>query len=154
MSRHRINGRKLGRNTNQRKALFKGLLNSLIIQEELKTTQTKAKAVQRLFDQLVTKAKPSTVHARRLLHAFLGNKSSVNKLVDDLIKRFGQRQSGFTRVTNLGLRRGDNAQIVKLELVDKSSPDLKQTQETTKSPKKTTKKPTKKTSKTSTKSSK
>ena len=148
MSRRRISGRKLGRNTNQRKALFKGLLNSLIIQEELKTTQTKAKAVQRLFDQLVTKAKPSSVHARRLLHAFLGNKSSVNKLVDDLTKRFGQRQSGFTRVTKLGLRRGDNAQIVKLEIVDKSSTDSKQDQKTTSSSKKLIKK----TSKSSTKS--
>ena len=150
MSRHRLNGRKLGRNTNQRKALFKGLLNSLIIQEELKTTQTKAKAVQRLFDQLVTKAKPSTVHARRLLHAFLGNKRSVNKLVDDLTKRFGQRQSGFTRVTKLGLRRGDNAQIVKLELVDKSSSDSNQAKKTTRSSKKSTSK----TSKTSTKTTK
>lgn len=125
MSRHRVKGRKFGRNTNQRKALFKGLLNSLINEEEIKTTQTKAKAIQPLFDKLVTKAKPATVHARRLLHSFLGDKESVNKLVDDLTKRFAKRTSGFTKVTKLGLRRGDNAQIVKLEFVDKVAPIAK-----------------------------
>ena len=139
MSRHRVKGRKLGRNTNQRKALFKSLLNSLIMHEEVKTTQTKAKAVQQLFDKLVTKAKPSTVHARRLLHAFLGDKNSVNKLVDELTKRFGKRNSGFTRVTKLGLRRGDNAPIVKLELVDKPTPEPKD-KKATKPAKKSSKK--------------
>lgn len=123
--RHRAKGKQLGRNTNQRKALFKGLLNSLILNEEVKTTESKAKAIQGLFDKLVTKARPATLHARRLVHAFLGEKESTNKLVDDLTKRFAKRSSGFTRVTKLGLRKGDNAPVVKLEFVDKKEPEEK-----------------------------
>ena len=117
--RHKISGYKLNRNTNQRKALFKSLLNSLIMKEEIKTTPAKAKAIQGVFDRLVSKGRLGTLHVRRLLHAFLGNQKSVNKLVDELAPRMDKRKSGFTRITKLGLRKGDNAPIVKMELVDK-----------------------------------
>jgi large subunit ribosomal protein L17 len=113
-----VAGRQLGRNINQRKSLFKSLINSLIQGEEIKTTQAKAKAIQGLFDKLVTRGKLGTIHARRLLHAFLQDKSSVNKLVDELVPRFGTRPSGFTSITKLGRRRGDNAEVVKIALVD------------------------------------
>ncbi|EKD94078.1 MAG: hypothetical protein ACD_27C00048G0002 [uncultured bacterium] len=116
--RHRIKGRQLNRNTHQRKALFKGLLNSLILREEIQTTQSKAKAIQGVFDKLVTKAKLGTVHVRRLLHAFLGNQEAVKKLVDELAPRMDKRPSGFTRINKLGVRRGDNASVVKMSLVD------------------------------------
>ncbi len=121
MSSHQIRGRKLNRNTNQRKALFKSLLNSLILKEEIKTTAPKAKAIQGVFDRLISRGKLGTLHVRRLLHAFLGDIKSVNKLVDELAPRTGQRNSGFTRVTKLGLRKGDNAPLVKLEIVDKKA---------------------------------
>lgn len=137
--RHHTKGKQLGRNTKQRKALFKGLLNSLILNEEVKTTKTKAKVIQGLFDKLVTKAKPATLHARRLLHAFLGDKNSTNKLVDELTTRFNKRNSGFTRVTKLGLRKGDNAQVVKLEIVDKKAPEEKAKKDVKKSAPKTKK---------------
>ncbi len=117
--KHSIRGRQLNRNIHQRKALFKGLVNSLIIHEEIKTTAPKAKAIQGLFDKLVTRGKLGTVHARRLLHAFLGDKQAVNKLVDDLGPRMRTRPGGFTRIVKLGRRRGDDAQIVKMEIVDK-----------------------------------
>lgn len=117
--RHQVAGKKLNRNTHQRKALFKGLLNSLIIKEHIQTTAPKAKAVQGVFDKLVGRAKLGTVHARRLLQAFLGDNQAVNKLVDDLAPRMKTRPSGFTRVTRLGLRKGDNAPIVQMEVVDK-----------------------------------
>lgn len=118
--RHQVAGKQLNRNTLQRKALFKGLLNSLIMKEEIKTTSAKAKAVQGLFDKLISKGKLGTVHVRRLLQAFLGDKQSVNKLVDELAPRMKSRTSGFTRVTKLGLRKGDNAPIVKMEVVEKA----------------------------------
>lgn len=119
MSRkHQVSGKKLNRNTLQRKALFKGLLNSFILKEQIKTTAPKAKAIQGIFDHLVSQGKLGTLHVRRLLHAFLGNQSAVNKLVDEIGPRTGQRKSGFTRITQLGLRKGDNAPIVKIELVD------------------------------------
>lgn len=116
--RHRVAGNQLGRTLNQRKSLFKSLINSLIQREEIKTTGAKAKAIQGLFDKLVSRGKLGTVHARRLLHAFLQDKSSVNKLVDELVPRFGSRPSGFTAVTKLGRRRGDNAEVVRIALVD------------------------------------
>ena len=117
--KHSIRGRQLNRNIHQRKALFKGLVNSLIIHEEIQTTAPKAKAIQGLFDKLVTRGKLGTVHARRLLNAFLGDKLAVNKLVDDLGPRMKTRPGGFTRIIKLGRRKGDDAQIVKMEIVDK-----------------------------------
>lgn len=117
--KHSIRGRQLNRDIHQRKALFKSLVNSLILHEEIQTTAPKAKAIQGLFDKLVSRGKLGTVHARRLLHAFLGDKQAVNKLVDDLGPRMRTRPGGFTRIIKLGRRKGDDAQIVKMEIVDK-----------------------------------
>lgn len=121
MAVHQVRGKKLNRNTKQRKALFKSLLNSLIMKEEIKTTAPKAKAIQGLFDRLISQGKLGTLHIRRLLHAFLGDKNAVNKLIDEIAPRMGKRSSGFTRITKLGLRKGDNASIVKMELVEKKA---------------------------------
>lgn len=115
----------LNRSSHQRKALFKGLINSLILKEEIKTTVSKAKAIQGLFDKLVTKGKLGTVHVRRLLHAFLGNQESVKKLVDELAPRMDQRTSGYTRIEKLGVRRGDNTMMVKMSLVDEKVVEVK-----------------------------
>lgn len=145
--KHNIRGRQLNRNIHQRKALFKGLVNSLIIHEEIQTTAPKAKAIQGLFDKLVTRGKLGTVHARRLLNAFLGDKQAVNKLVDDLGPRMKTRPGGFTRIIKLGRRKGDDAQIVKMEIVDKpvaKTEDKKAESKAVKAPtKKTVKKVTK-----------
>lgn len=122
MSRkHNRSGRKLGRNINQRKALFKSLINSLILNESVNTTTAKAKAIQGLFDKLLNKAKLGTVHVRRLLQAFLGDTKAVNKLVDEIAPRMKARPSGFTRIVKLGRRRGDDAPIVKMTLVEKEA---------------------------------
>lgn len=118
--KHRVKGVRLKRDHNERKALFKSLLNSLIMHEKIETTGAKAKAIRGVFDKLVTKAKPQTVHVRRLLHAFLGDIKSVNKLIDVLVPRMKDRSSGFTRIVKLGRRRGDDAPVVSMELVDKA----------------------------------
>jgi len=117
--RHRKKGKKLNRNTSQRKALFKNLIQALIIHEEIKTTQAKAKAIKGLVGKLITKAKKGSLHNRRQLLAFLQNKKVVSKLMDEIAPRFSKRQSGFTRFTNLNRRRGDDAMMVRLELVEK-----------------------------------
>lgn len=117
--RHRIAGKKLSRHKDHRKALFKNLINSLIIHGEIKTTESKAKAVRRLVEKLITKGKSGTLHARRLIAAFLQNKKVVNKIVDELAPIFKERPGGYTRMTRLGRRRGDDAMMVKLELVEK-----------------------------------
>lgn len=116
--RHAVKGRQLNRNTKARKALFKGLLNALIMKEEIKTTEGKAKAIQGVFDKLITKAKLGSVHVRRLLHAFLGDSDAVKKLVDDLAPRMDKRPSGFSRIAKLGVRRGDNARMVVMSIVE------------------------------------
>lgn len=117
--RHKIKGKTFNRNTNQRKALFRSLIQSLIIHEEIKTTLSKAKVIKRLVDKLITKAKAGTLQVRRQLMAFLPNKKAVNKLVDDIAPRVKQKTSGFTRFMRLGKRRGDDAMMVKMELVEK-----------------------------------
>lgn len=103
----------------QRKTLFKNLINALVIHGEIKTTESKAKAVRGLIDKLITRGKTGTLQARRMIGAFLQNKIAVKKIVDELGPLFKKRPGGFTRITRLGPRRGDKAMMVKLELVEK-----------------------------------
>jgi len=117
--RHRISGKKLSLNSNQRKALFKNLINSLVIYGKIKTTEAKAKVVRRLAEKLIAKGKEQTLHARRIIAAFLQNKRAVNKIVDELAPLFKKRPGGYTRIVRLGERKGDGAPKVKLELVEK-----------------------------------
>ncbi len=137
--RHRVAGKKLSRSRSHRKALFRNLLSALILHGEIKTTESKAKIVNRLFDKLVTKSKVGTLHARRSVAAFLNKKKVVNRLVDEIAPLFKDRPGGFTRIIRLGQRQGDDAMMVKLELVEK--PKLEKVEkETKKSPKKSSKK--------------
>ena len=122
--KHRVAGKKLARSRSHRKALFKNLLSALILHGEIRTTESKAKATRRIFDRLVTKGKSGTLHARRIVAAFLNNKKAVNKLVDEISPKFKDRPGGFTRMIRLGRRQGDDAMMVKLELVEK--PELKE----------------------------
>lgn len=117
--RHRVFGKKLSLTRSQRKSLFKKLISALVIHGQIKTTETKAKAIRGLVDKLITKGKNQTLHSRRLIAAFLQNKKAVNKIVDELGPLFKKRPGGFTRIIRLGKRRGDDAMMVKLELVEK-----------------------------------
>lgn len=118
--RHKKAKKILGRNTKQRKALFKGLIQSLILHEEIKTTEAKAKAIRRLVEKLVTKAKAGSLHVRRQILAFFPQKRAANKLVDEIAPRFARISGGFVRIIRLGRRRGDNAMVVKMEFVRKA----------------------------------
>lgn len=120
--RHRQAGSKLGRNIHQRQALFKQQAGALILNESIKTTLAKAKLLVRLMDKLITRAKKGTLASRRQLLAFLTQKQAVHKLVDDIAQRNKTRTSGFAKLIRLGARRGDNAMIARVELVDKSQP--------------------------------
>lgn len=123
--RHRVAGKKLARSRSHRKALFRNLLSALILHGEIKTTESKAKAVRRLFDRLVARGRAGTLHARRLVAAFLNNRQAVNKLVDEIAPKFKDRPGGFTRMIRLGRRRGDDAMMVKLELIEKPEVEKK-----------------------------
>lgn len=117
--KHRIATSKLSRDTNNRKALFKSLISSLIQVGEIKTTEAKAKAIKGLTDKLIRKAQDGSITARRLLARFFGRRDIVNKLVDNIAPTMKDRTSGFTRIIPLGKRRGDNATLVKMELIAK-----------------------------------
>jgi large subunit ribosomal protein L17 len=117
--RHRRRGKKLSRNTKQRQALFKGLIRSLILREEIKISEAKAKVIKPLADKLISKAKAGSLSARRQILAFLPDKQAVHKLFEVIVPRLKDRTSGFTRFIRLGHRRGDNTMMVKMEFVDK-----------------------------------
>src|ERR1700752_1996742 len=114
--RHTVSGYKLKRNIGARKALFKGLVTSVIEHERIVTTVPKAKAVQPLVEKMITLAKHDTLHTRRQAAAFLGTPDAVKKLFDKLGTRFGQRNGGYTRVVRLGNRKGDGAEQAMVEL--------------------------------------
>ena len=115
--RHNVSGYKLKRNIGARKALFKGMVTSVIEHERIVTTVPKAKAVQPLVEKMITLAKRDSLHTRRQAAAFLETPEAVKKLFDKLGTRFGQRNGGYTRVVRLGNRKGDGAEQAMLELV-------------------------------------
>ena len=108
---------KLGRNSSARKALFKSILTSLFKYERIETTEAKAKEVSGLADQLITLAKRGDLSARRQAAAQLADTEVVQKLFGSIAEQFKDRQGGYTRILKLGVRRGDAAPMVILELV-------------------------------------
>src|SRR5947209_9855217 len=115
--RHKKSGYKLKRNIGARKALFKGLVTSVIENERIVTTVPKAKAVRPIVEKMTTLAKRDTLHTRRQAAAFIETPEAVKKLFDKLGTRFGQRNGGYTRVVRLGNRKGDGAEQAIIELV-------------------------------------
>jgi large subunit ribosomal protein L17 len=93
------------------------LVTSVIESDFVITTVPKAKAVRPLVDKMITLAKDDTLHSRRQAAAFLRTPASVQKLFDKLGTKFGQRHGGYTRIVRLGWRKGDGAELAKLELV-------------------------------------
>lgn len=109
-------GRKFKRDTNERKALFKGLISSLILDEKIQTTLEKAKAIKGDVDKIVNKAKKENNMARYLLQPYLSS-DTMQKIIIDIAPRFNDRNSGYTRINRLGRRFSDNAQMVLMEWV-------------------------------------
>jgi len=108
---------KFNRNYNQRKALFKSQLQSLITWGKLTTTQPKAKVIKRMFDKLVTQAFKGTVAARRLLAGKLSSQEHADRLVDVIAPLLSDRKSGFTTIQKTSVRRGDAVVLSTLKLV-------------------------------------
>lgn len=115
--KHSVKGKQLNRNIHTRRALFKNLMLSLIKYGKINTTQAKAKAIQGAFEKMLTKAKVGTVQNRRLIDETLNQRKAVNQLVD-VIAPACKRQGGDTRIVKLGNRRGDDAAMVRLEIID------------------------------------
>src|ERR1700723_208027 len=115
--RHRVAGFKLKRPVDSRNALLRNLVTSVIEHERIVTTVPKAKAVRPWVEKMITLAKEDTLHSRRQAAMILRTPASVKKLFDTLGTRFGQRNGGYTRITKLGPRKGDGAEVAMLELV-------------------------------------
>ena len=116
--RHRRAGKKLGRDSAHRKALYSNLAGALIEHGRIKTTVAKAKAVKPFAEQMITLGKRGDLHARRLALAELRSQDVVHQLFADVAPRFADRAGGYTRIVKLGPRLGDAAEMVYLELVD------------------------------------
>lgn len=116
--RHSVFGRKFSRTKNERKHLFAGLVRSLLVIGSMKTTVTKAKAVQPIVEKLVTKAKRGKEGDRRSIMTFIADANVADQLLSDAKTRFGRRTSGFTRIVRLGKRLGDAAEEALLQFVD------------------------------------
>jgi len=116
--RHRRVGKKLGRDSAHRKALYSNLAGALIEHGRIKTTEAKAKAVKPFAEQMITLGKRGDLHARRLALAELRSQDIVHQLFADVAPRFTDRPGGYTRIVKLGPRLGDAAEMVYLELVD------------------------------------
>src|SRR5436190_23327279 len=109
---------KLQRRQDHRNALLANLVVSLIEHEQIKTTLAKAKAVRPYAEKLITLGKRGDLHARRLAMAQLRSNDVVHKLFSDVAPRFAEREGGYTRITKLGPRQGDAADMALIELVD------------------------------------
>lgn len=117
--RHRISGRRLGRNSSHRKAMFQNMTVSLIQHELIKTTLPKAKELRRVIEPLITRAKEDSVHLRRYAFDRLRDKAAVGKLFTDLGPRYQGRPGGYVRIIKCGFRHNDNAPMAYVELVDR-----------------------------------
>jgi large subunit ribosomal protein L17 len=116
--RHARSGKKLGRDSAHRKALYANLAGALIEHGRIKTTVTKAKAVKPIAEQMITLGRRGDLHARRQATAFLRSRDVVHKLFADVAPLFKDRPGGYTRIVKLGPRPGDSAEMAYLELVD------------------------------------
>ncbi|NCU37537.1 50S ribosomal protein L17 [Candidatus Saccharibacteria bacterium] len=118
MHRHGYKGRKLARETDQRRALIKGLATSLVMEERIETTLPKAKELVRYIEKLITKAKKGDLANRRMVIAGLSTQIAAMKLVDQIAPQLNGRTSGHIRVERTRLRVGDGAQMAAVEFVD------------------------------------
>lgn len=133
--RHNKSGRRLGRTTSHRVAMFRNMVTSFFNHERITTTDAKAKELRSIADKLITLGKRGDLHAMRLAASYIREKSVVTKLFTTIAPRFTERPGGYTRIIKLGLRPGDNASLSMIELVEEEfTPKVKKTKPAVKTP--------------------
>ena len=115
--RHGKSGRKLGRTSAHRKAMFRNMVTSLFEHERIVTTEKKAKELRPIAEKMITLAKRGDLHARRQALSYIQSKDVVAKLFDEIQSQFADRQGGYTRIIKTGNRQGDAAPMAIIELV-------------------------------------
>ncbi len=121
--RHRKSGRRLGRTSAHRKAMYRNMVTSLLEHERIQTTDSKAKELRRVAERMITLGKRGDLHARRRAMRVIRDKGVTAKVFDQLAERFRDRPGGYTRVVKLGNRVGDAAPLSVIELVDRPEAD-------------------------------
>jgi len=116
--RHRKAGRQLRRTSEQKLALMRGLAMSLIQHGAIETTEAKAKELRPFVEKLITKARSGTLHDRRLASRHVQQRSIADKLFQEVGPKFQQRHGGYTRILKIGHRKGDGAEMARIELVE------------------------------------
>ena len=119
MHRHGYKGRKLQLEAGPRRALIRGQVTSLVLHEQITTTEAKAKEIAPYFERLVTKAKKGDLHNRRQIRSFLTTDKATQKLIEEIAPVFKDRNGGYTRIVKLGNRQGDNAKMAAVMLTEK-----------------------------------
>jgi large subunit ribosomal protein L17 len=117
--RHANSGRKLGKKSQHRTAMFANMAAALIKHEQIKTTLPKAKELRPVVEKLVTLSRRNDLHARRQALSTIRDESQVKKLFDVLGPRYAKRPGGYTRVLKAGFRQGDNAAMAFIEFIDR-----------------------------------
>jgi len=115
--RHGKSGRKLGRTSSHRQAMFRNMVTSLFEHERIVTTEKKAKELRPIAEKMITLAKRGDLHARRQALGYIQSKDVVAKLFDEIQEQFADRQGGYTRIIKTGTRQGDAAPMAIIELV-------------------------------------
>src|ERR1700750_117059 len=117
--RHRKKGKQLRRNSEQKLALMRSLAKALIERGAIETTEAKAKELRPFVEKLITKAKTATLHSRRLAVRHVQQHAAADKLFQEIAPRFAKRAGGYTRILKVGHRKGDGAEMARIELVEK-----------------------------------
>jgi large subunit ribosomal protein L17 len=115
--RHKKSGRKLGRTSAHREAMFRNMVTSLFEHERIVTTKEKAKELRPIAEKMITLAKRGDIHARRQALSYIRSKDVVEKLFTGIKDQFDDRNGGYTRILQTGVRRGDCAAMAIIELV-------------------------------------
>lgn len=116
--RHSKAGRRLGRKTSHREAMFRNMVTSLLAHEKITTTDAKAKEIRSFTERMITLGKRGDLHSMRLAASFIREKSVVTKLFSTIAPRYMDRPGGYTRIIKLGIRQGDTAPVSMIELVE------------------------------------
>ena len=122
--RHNARVKHFGRKTGPRKALWRGLVNSLVEHGRIKTTLAKAKELRRHVEKAITVGKKQSLHARRLLLSRYPNEDVVSMIMTDIAPRFQDREGGYTRILKLGQRPGDRAEMAYIQFVDFNAAEI------------------------------
>ncbi len=123
--RHRVEGRKFGRETDARRLMIRNLVKAMVDHGQITTTLAKAKELRSYVDRVVTYGKANTVHARRLAYSVLGDRTLVKKLFDEIAPAFQGRNGGYTRVIKAGFRKGDSAPLAIIQFVEEAAVTIK-----------------------------